>query len=198
MLKNEKSKNIMLIILLVSVVSLTVAYATLSQYLYINSEAVISSTSSSWDVRFTAATCRATGNAAIAHDFDLDATNLQGLISKFNAPGDSVICDIKVKNNSVINAKLSTFTVQDGSLTYLGSGTNKAADETLVTNKLQYSIVYGTGDAKEGQAPATNDTLPSGVTRDLVLTITYPSDVSLPEKDVTISGLKTTFLYIQD
>jgi len=198
MQKNEKSKNIMLVILLVSVVSLTIAYATLTQYLYINSQAVVSGASSSWDVRFTAATCHATGNASITHDFDMDATNLQGLISRFNAPGDSIICDIKVTNNSVVNAKLSTYIVQDGTLTYTGTGANKAADEALVTGKLQYSIVYGAGDAKAGQAPAIDDTLPSGVTRDLVLTITYPSSATLPDNDVTVAGLKTTFLYTQD
>lgn len=46
MQKNEKSKNVMLIVLLVSVVSLTIAYATLTQYLFINSQAIISSQSS--------------------------------------------------------------------------------------------------------------------------------------------------------
>ena len=99
---------------------------------------------------------------------------------------------------SVVNAKLSTYIIQDGTLTYTGTGANKAADEALVTGKLQYSIVYGTGDAKAGQAPAVDDTLPSGVTRDLVLTITYPISETLPENDVTVAGLKTTFLYTQD
>ncbi len=198
MQKNEKSRNIMLAVLLVSVVSLTIAYATLTQYLYINSETVVSGTSSSWDVRFTAATCQATGNAAIIHDFNMDATNLEGLISKFNAPGDTIVCNIKVTNNSVVNAKLSTFTIQDGQLTYTGSGATKTADETLVNGKFQYSIVYGTGDVNEGQAPTVNDTLNSGVTRDLVLTITYPSNATLPENDVTVGAFKTTFLYVQD
>lgn len=198
MQKNEKSRNIMLAVLLVSVVSLTIAYATLTQYLYINSETVVSGTSSSWDVRFTAATCQATGNAAIIHDFNMDATNLDGLISRFNAPGDTIVCNIKVTNNSVVNAKLSTFTIQDGQLTYTGSGATKTADETLVNGKFQYSIVYGTGDVNEGQAPTVNDTLNSGVTRDLVLTITYPSNATLPENNVTVKGFKTTFLYVQD
>ena len=198
MQKNEKSRNIMLIVLFVSVISLTIAYATLTQYLYINSQAVVSGASSSWDVRFTQASCHTTGSAVITHDFDMDATNLAGLIARLNAPGDSVVCNIKVTNNSVVNAKLSTYTMQDGVLSYTGSGTNKTTDETLVSNNLQYSIVYGTGDAREGLAPATNDTLPSGVTRDLVLTIKYPSNATLPDLDVAVSGFSTTFLYVQD
>lgn len=198
MQKNEKSKNILLTILLLSLVTLSIAYATLTQYLYINSQATVAGATSSWDVKFTAASCHATGNAAIIHDFDMDATVLTGLISKFNAPGDSIVCNIKVTNNSVVNAKLATFTIQDGNLTYTGMGANKAADEALVTGKLQHHIVYGAGDAREGLVPTVDDTLPSGVTRDLVLTITYPSTATLPDNNVTVEGLKTTFLYVQN
>ena len=31
-----------------------------------------------------------------------------------------------------------------------------------------------------------------------VLTISYPSNADLPENDVVVTGLKTTFLYVQD
>ncbi len=197
--KSDKSKNVMLIILMASVIALSIAYATLTQYLYINSQTIITGQSTGWKVEFTAVTCRTTGTASIAQDFTMSATNLYGLRSRFDTPGDSVICDIKVSNNGAINAKLSTFTLQDGTLTYTGSGANKTADEQLVTGKLQYSIVYGTSDVNAGITPQPNDTLLSGETRDLVLTITYPStETTLPDNDVTISGLKTTFLYIQD
>ena len=197
MKKNEKSKSILLAILLVSLIALSIAYAILSQNLYINSQTIIAGQSSGWDIRFTAATCHATGSAGIQHDFVMNATVLDGLIARFNAPGDSVVCDIKVTNNGIINAKLSTYAFQDGTISYLGSGTNKTADETLVTNKVHHNIVYGTGDPQAGLTPAPNDTLPSGVTRDLVLTITY-TGTDLPDNDVVVSGLKSTFLYMQN
>jgi len=198
MQKNEKSKNLLLVILLISLISLSIAYATLTQHLYITSQTTIAGQSSGWDIRFTAVTCQANGSAAIMQDFTMNATILSGLVSKFNAPGDSIVCNIKVTNNGSINAKLSSFTIQDGNLTYTGSGTNQAADEALVNGKIQHNIVYGTGDLQAGLAPSANDTLPAGVTRDLVLTITYPLSASLPESNVTVSGLKTTFLYVQD
>ena len=53
--KNTRTKNILLVVLLVAVLTLSISYATLSQYLYINSQATIAGRSSSWDVKFTAA-----------------------------------------------------------------------------------------------------------------------------------------------
>ena len=90
MKKNEKSKSILLAILLVSLIAVSIAYAILSQNLYINSQTIIAGQSSGWDIRFTAATCHATGSAGIQHDFVMNATVLDGLIARFNAPGDSV------------------------------------------------------------------------------------------------------------
>ena len=198
MQKNEKTKNILLVVLLVFLVALSIAYATLTQYLYINSQATIAGQSAGWNVQFTAATCHTTGSASITHDFTITSTNLSDLAYKLAAPGDSVVCNIKVTNSGVISAKLSAFIIQDGSLTYTGTGSNKTADENLVSGKVQHSIVYGAGDLKAGQAPSVDDPLPAGLTRDLVLTITYPSNAQLPDNDVVVTGLRTTFLYSQN
>ena len=198
MQKNERSKNILLFVLIVALVSLSIAYATLTQHLYITSQTTVIGQSKGWDIRFTAVNCQANGNATITQNFTMNATDLSGLVTRFNAPGDSVVCNIKVRNNGTINAKLSTFTLQDGSLTYTGTGANKTEDEQTVNGKIQTSIVYGLGDSQAGLTPSTNDTLPIGVERDLVLAITYSSAAGLPDSDVAVSGFKTTFLYVQD
>ena len=198
MQKKDRVKNILLIVLVLSLIGLSIAYATLTQYLYINSQTIIGGQSANWKVEFTAVTCHTTGSASITHDFTMNATNLSGLVSRFAAPGDSVVCNIKVSNNGLINAKLSSFEIQDGGLTYTGSGNNKIADEALVSGKVQHNIVYGEGDPQAGQVPQADDTLAAGVTRDLVLTVTYPSSATLPDNDVTVSGLQTTFLYYQN
>ena len=198
MQKNEKAKHLLLIILLVALIGLSIAYATLTQYLYINSQAVILGQSTGWRVEFTSASCHANGSAAITHDFVISATDLSSLETKFTAPGDSIVCNIRVANNGVINAKLSSFIIQDGNLSYSGTGANQTNDINIVTGKIQHSIVYAEGDQREGQVPAANDTLPAGTHRDLVLTITYPMNADLPNNDVTVAGLRTTFLYSQD
>lgn len=215
--KNTRSKNILLAVLLIAILTLSTAYAALSQYLYINSQAVIGG-SSGWKVEFTYAHCvkatlaNGTNNAVVTHDFDSavgGVASLTGLNAKFQAPGDSITCDITISNNGTIPAKLSTFALQDGStsITYTPSASGQAGtdDVTLVTGKLVYSIVYGTPAAGDpatgtaGSAPAANDTLPVGANQPLVLTITYPStETSMPSDDVTIGNLKTTFLYVQN
>ena len=123
------------------------------------------------------------------------------------APGDSINCDITVQNAGQIDATLSTFTLQDGTLTYTGSGESKTTDETLVNGKLNYTITYDSSDtmAPSGIPDGTNtgsatvnDDLPHGQSRNLKLTITYPlSETSMPTNDVAVTGFKTTFLYVQ-
>ena len=53
---SEKSKNILLGVLVVGLVSMTVAYAALTQTLNINGSAKVQNVNSSWRVRFKALT----------------------------------------------------------------------------------------------------------------------------------------------
>lgn len=214
--KNTRTKNILLVVLLVAVLTLSISYAALSQYLYINSTAVIGSQSTNWNVAFTAVSCAPTNYAEITTPFNSPsaaspATTLSGLVATLKAPGDSVVCDITIKNQGTIDAVLSTFTLNAGTVSYVGTaGDSKTADETLTNNKLIYSIVYAQGDTSAGLVPGAqgaDDTLPHPVANDptviserhVTLTIGYPAnETSMPENDVTVSGLSTTFLYIQN
>lgn len=200
--KNTRTKNILLVVLLIAVLTLSISYAALSQYLYINSSATVGGKSTGWNVAFTDVSCAPTGYAAVTTPFTATATTLNGLVVTLRAPGDSVVCDVEVTNGGAIDADLSTFTLQDGSLTYTGSGDNKTADEALVNGKLVYTIVYAENDDEEGNVPGDNgvdDTLAAGAERHLTLTIAYPdTETELPDNDVTISGIRTTFLYVQN
>jgi len=213
--KNTRTKNILLVVLLVAVLTLSISYAALSQYLYINSSAVIGSASTSWNVAFTAVSCDEIGYAKVTTPFNspsaqAPATTLSGLVATLKAPGDSVVCDITIKNQGAIDATLSTFTLNAGTVTYTGTGSSKTADETLTNGKLIYNVVYAQGDKSAGLVPGAqgaDDTLPAPVQNDatvvserhVTLTIGYPAtETALPENDVTVSGLSTTFLYIQN
>ena len=202
--KNTRTKNILLVVLLVAVLTLSISYATLSQYLYINSQATIGGKSSGWDIKFTSAECAGTGYATVTQQFSLsNATNLTGMQGTLRAPGDSIVCEITVRNNGAIDATLSSFTLQDGTLTYTGSGQTASADATAMNGKLVYTLVYAVGDDEAGNQPdglsaTVDDDLDHGTERDLTLTITFPSsETTLPQNDVTVSGFKSTFLYVQ-
>lgn len=205
--KNTRTKNILLIVLLVAVLTLSISYAALSQTLYINSEAVVGNKANSWNVKFTAATCSATGYAVVTHGFnETQTTSLSGLVGTLKAPGDTVTCEITVSNAGAIDAELDDFDLQDSQtqITITGSGTSKTADENLVANSLNYTLVYKAGgtatyDSDAGNVPASGDKLAAGSNRKLTLTIELDEDLDdLPENDVTFSNLKTTFLYVQD
>ncbi len=219
--KNTRTKNILLVVLLVAVLTLSISYAALSQYLYINSTAVVSGKSTVWNVAFTDVACHPVNYAAVtpftqaATISDANpATTLSGLSATLKAPGDSVYCDITIKNQGSIPATLSTFTLTAGTVAVTGTGTNQSADEALVSGNYVYSIVYAQDDpvtSARGQVPGTSgvdddidpvDPNDSTVVseRHVRLTISYPDTngtQTLPDNDVTISGLSTSFLYVQ-
>ena len=212
--KNTRTKNILLVVLLVAVLTLSISYATLSQYLYINSQATVAGSSTSWDVKFTAASCQGTGYATVTQQFSgTNTTSLSGMQGTLRAPGDSIVCELTVSNAGAIDATLSTFTLQDGQLTYTdhdgGHDPAQSTDIAAVSGNLVYSLVYASDDAvtaARGLAPdgagsgtTVDDDIEHGGNRKLTLTITFPSSVTtLPVNDVTVSGFATTFLYIQD
>ena len=200
-MKNDKQKNILLIVLLVGIVSMTIAYATLSQRLDIKSSAVVQSKSSSWDVHFRTVSCTATGDAEVTTPLSPTASNtteLSGLVATFKAPGDTVTCTFYVENSGEIDAEITAVQQQDATktITYESAATDaskKAADEALVNGKINYSMSY-----VEGSGPAVGDILASGASKQLKITLTFDSNVTeLPSADVTITNFASYIIYGQ-
>ena len=204
--KNTRTKNILLVVLLVAVLTLSISYAALSQNLYINSQAIVKGKSTSWDVKFTAANCQPVGGyGQVNTQFSgTNTTVLSGLVAVIRAPGDIIECDITVTNNGAVDATLSGFTLQGGTLVYTDSNNqHSSSDVTKVSGKLVYNIKYASTDTAapnqtpDGSASTVNDDLAHGTSRDLVLSISYPSTEDLPDNDVTVEGFQTIFNYVQ-
>lgn len=213
--KNTRTKNILLIVLLVAVLTLSISYAALQQTLTINSQATVGGKNTNWNVRFTNVSCTANAHASIDTPFSsTNTTSLTGLAVTLKAPGDNVVCDITISNLGTLDADLATFTLNAGSLSYTSASQTPAtaqADEALVgAGLVDYSIVYATGDADAGEEPGSQDVVsdliaapqsPATQTdRHVILTIGIDSnktEADLPSDDVTITGFSTTFLYEQ-
>ena len=217
--KNTRTKNILLVVLLIAVLTLSISYAALQQTLTINSEAVIGGKNENWNIRFTAASCSGTGYGTVEHGFNAtNTTSLSGLVAKLRTPGDSVVCQLTVENLGTINADLNSFTLQQGNLTYTGTtGDSKTSDEAAANGKVLVTLKYATGDADAGKTPHTkNSAQASDDTNDVIqapkqgetrvtsrnMTLTFTLDPTLtadtmPENDVTISGYNVVFLYQQ-
>lgn len=199
----EKTKNALIALLIVGLVSMTVAYAALSQQLTINSGAKVLNKSALWNVHFgTPVAGTPVGYASVATGKGLvkaNDTTLSGLEVTLKAPGDSMSYTFDVTNSGTINAKIGTngVSIPDISTITVSGASND--DLALIRNNLEFKLVYSAGDAKAGQTPAAGDTLASGQTRNLTLTISYKSSAtSLPSDDITVSNLSAHIDYVQD
>lgn len=206
---NSKTKNVVLIILFISVVTLTIAYAILTSHLTIESQSVIEGKSSKWDVHFVEegsnpCTVKAGTSARVNTQPSVYSTTISGLSVTLRKPGDEVSCIFHIENGGEINAKLAGFAMQDPNtnITYTGTGSTADVDESLVSNGLvHYSVTYYNDEDYNSDVPEVNNTLPSGKVRPIKLTIGIPNtktDDDIPYNDVVIKNFKTVFDYTQD
>ena len=147
---SEKSKNILLGVLIVGLVSMTVAYAALSTNLAINGTANVAATR--WDIHFANVQVdTSTGKTNIPQtDYSLgtlDAstssttgTLIEGLTATLKKPGDKLVVKFDIVNTGTITAKNTGFTSSlspsNDVVTYTltcGSGAN-GSDSQLAAN----------------------------------------------------------------
>lgn len=197
---NEKTKNIILGSLIVGMITMTVAYAVLTQTLNINNNTGVIK-KSSWSVLFTE---KSAGNKAVAYPAGsattavvntqptLSATTISGLKATLQVPGDRVEYVFNVENQGDINAILKTFTITKPTCT--STDTNA---QSICNNYLTYSLVY----TSNSQAVAANDTLDASAKKEIKLTLELKDTIpatSLPKADINVSNLTATFNYQQN
>lgn len=191
--KKGKIQDIALIILLVAVITLSIAYAVLSTTLTLSAQATVKG-NTNWKVEFVDVSgandiCIASGNAQVKTQPTITSTAFTGLAVDFKTPGDKVVCKWNVENNGSVAASLKTFTKPS---TYSYSGAS--GDVSKVNGKINYTLTYDpSGAIAEGDALAVNQD------RGLILTIEFDSNATeLPAADVVVTGFDTTFLYEQN
>ena len=116
----DRNKNVLLIILIVGILSITIAYASLSTKLNIQGQANIPA--ASWNIHFqnwaldTNNTVNGRVNRAeyptvgqLTQSLSPNITKIDDMIVTFNAPGDYVKYTFQIKNSGSINASLDNF-----------------------------------------------------------------------------------------
>ena len=189
MYRNERTRNIILIVLAVCLTGITVAYATLSQNLNISGVANVDKTS--WNIHFTNVLTpkvegQATGGKATLNDNSTVLTISEGTLS---APGDKIVYIFDVINEGDLPAEVET------TLTTMKScASEDGSDISIFCNKIGLDLVYA--DTKE--KVQKSDRLLSGETKTLNLIITYDKDkllTSLPTSPITLSNITSTINY---
>ena len=189
MYRNERTRNIILIVLAVCLIGITVAYATLSQNLNIRGVAYVDKTS--WNIHFTNVLTpkvegQATGGKATLNSGSTVLTISEGTLS---APGDKITYTFDVINEGDLPAEVET------TLTTMKScAAEDGSDVSIFCNKIGLDLVYA--DTKE--KVQKSDRLLSGETKTLNLIITYDKDkllTSLPTSPITLSNITSTINY---
>lgn len=176
-MKKEYSFGVLtMVAMIISVMALSIAYASISQNLNINGVTTVKG--NSWDIKFQNLQKPVIGgNAEIITPATLSYTTLNFDIY-LKTPNDSVTYNWEIKNNGSIDAKLSSTPY----LTGITSNLEKA---------ITYSFLYD-----DGTEIKVNDTINSGEVKKIKLTISFKdSETVIPEN--TKLNLKTTLTYIQ-
>ena len=146
-MNNNKTKNIILAVLVVGLVGMTIAYAALTQQLLINNNQV--TVSSKWRVRFgptvetsvgTTVAGTTTGASYTANTpvLDNDRQTIKDLQATFTKPGDYVEVAFRVQNEGNIAAKGELIAINLGNLTCKNGANSSIPQASLDTfcNKL--------------------------------------------------------------
>ena len=189
MYRNERTSNIILIVLAVCLIGITVAYATLSQNLNISGVANVNKTS--WNIHFTNVLTpkvegQATGGKAVLNDGKTVLTISEGTLS---APGDKIVYTFDVINEGDLPAEVETTLTQ-----MEDCKAENGSDVSIFCNKIGLDLVYA--DTKE--KVQKSDRLLSGETRTLNLIITYDKDkllTTLPTSPIVLSNITSTINY---
>ena len=189
MYRNERTRNIILIVLAVCLIGITVAYATLSQNLNISGVANVDKTS--WNIHFTNVLTpkvegQATGGKAVLNSGSTVITISEGTLS---APGDKIVYTFDVINEGDLPAEVETTLTQMESCK-----AENGSDVSIFCNKIGLDLVYAETNTKVQKS----DRLLSKETKTLNLIITYDKDkllTTLPNSPITLSNITSTINY---
>ena len=189
MYRNERTRNIILIVLAVCLIGITVVYATLSQNLNISGVANVDKTS--WNIHFTNVLTpkvegQATGGKAVLNSGSTVITISEGTLS---APGDKIVYTFDVINEGDLPAEVETTLTQMESCK-----AENGSDVSMFCNKIGLDLVYA--DTKE--KVQKSDRLLSKEKKTLNLIITYDNDkllTTLPTSPIVLSNIISTINY---
>lgn len=200
--REQKRKIVItsLTIIAISVLSLTIAYAALSETLTISGSGTVTATN--WDIRLLKSphTNTATGGATYTEPL-INGTTISYSVN-LTKPGDSVTLYVAVDNYGDINGEISSIASATPICT---SSTGNAADAALVCDNLDINITYSdnttikTGDVINTEGYTCNSGTNNGYNTTTLKIVVSLKDTmtSVPSSTVTLSNMKHDIIYSQ-
>lgn len=142
---NKKSKNALLLVVILAIVGIAVGYAALSQELVLTGTATVKG-SSDWNVHFADETTTTPSEVGASNaTISLDSNKLEGTFSATFEPGGSVAYEVSIVNGGTI-AAVAQAPVVEGEANYakctvqeVGDTTSDLIDDTVHTYKVTLS-----------------------------------------------------------
>lgn len=189
-MRNNRVKNVLLIVLTIGFVTMTVAYATFTSQLIIRDNE-IALNNATWDIHFeNGRPTREIGGAQVVQEPTLTSTLISGLRANFNGVGDGVVYDFDIKNAGTLNAVLSSVT----KTTPVCTSANTVEANNVCQN-IEYKLVY----KDTGNEVSIGDKLDSGEVVTVSLIVNYKDNGNpiITTSKVVISGFDAVFNYVQ-
>lgn len=199
--KNRSFKIVTAVALVVAVICLTVAYASLSRSLKVTGTADVEKTE--WGIGTEGKETgvgESGGTGTVAATTEGNVVNVK-ITANLKLPGQSYTATIPVKNTGEINASLSSVTGDKASIS-CKSGTE--ADQKIVCTDagtkspaVKYTITYDGEEINDGITGLSTD-LNAGDTKNIVVKVEYDNDATLiPAESVEVELPTFTFAYSQ-
>ena len=200
---NGKTKNILIAVLLVGIISMTIAYASLSQVLNINGTAQLQNRSASWNIHFThiqsGTEIDPHGYASVPANSTISLTDSNTTATlpmvTLNSPGDYVDFYFDVINEGDITGYLNIINnINIPSPSYANNETLTSEQRTALEAAITGSITDANGNAL-----TLNGSLAKNGRLNLRVRISFDSNATvLPSQNVTFSNITASLVYGQD
>ena len=184
-MEKERTKALVIVVMLIVVAGLTVAFASLSSVLNIKGTAYLDA--AKWGIKFEnlsepvkTGTASVTGTATIE---ETKSAEINDINVNLSTPGDKVVYSVDLVNEGTINAKIDKI------------------EKTELTSEQQKYLTFKVTD-KDYNEISKGDILSSGETKKLIITIEFIKDLTkedLPTNTSTISlSYKLNFVQTDD
>ena len=198
--KTRKIKMISLCALLVAVLGLTIAFASLSQTLIINGSA--SMDTASWDIHFEKTSGKETevkGDATFTEP-TLSGTTIENFSATLTKPGDSVTYYFDIVNKGTIDAVVSSYNFplaiteclsNNNAYSYCMNFDFNSDNHITGADFSVYLAMFNSGlkDADTNKSIGENDVIKAGETKHMKLFFEYKDTATeLPKNNLTLTS----------
>ena len=182
----ERTKNFLILVLIIGITSMTVAYANFVTRLTINNNTRVNA--SNWDIHFENLVQKEkeTGNTAVVitpATIQPGSLVISGLEMNLNKPRDNIVYTFDVKNAGDIDAELINYVLSEP----------VCEENPSYCNNIEYSLKYTNGNEIQ-----VGDVLNAGESKNLTMKIGLKATTTdTTTVDINVTNLTAIFDYAQ-